>query len=74
MPSSPSKARQVLQVWSLALAASALLAAAGERWPEPLTIRPGVVTALLLLPPLAMLAWLAVRWRLPQEPARGENP
>ena len=51
----------------------ALLAAAGERWPEPLTIRPGVITA-LLLPPALMLAWLAVHWRLPQDPARGENP
>ena len=74
MPPSTSKTRQVLQVWSLALAASALLAAAGERWPAPLTIRPEVVAALLLLPPLAMLAWLLVHWRLPQEPARGENP
>ncbi|MFM9110839.1 MAG: hypothetical protein ACKOPN_09680 [Prochlorococcaceae cyanobacterium] len=69
-----SKTRPVLQVWALALAASAMLAAAGERWPDPLTIRPAVVIALLLLPPLAMLAWLAVHWRLPVEPARGETP
>ena len=38
----------MLRVWSLALALSAVLAAAAERWPEPLPIRPGVVWAPVL--------------------------
>ena len=57
--------RSVLRVWALALALSALLAAAGERWPEPLPIREGLVWALVLLPPLAMAGVLLAGWSLP---------
>lgn len=64
-----SSSRSVLRVWSLALALSAVLAAAAERWPEPLPIRPAVVWALVLLPPLAMALVLLAGWSLPQPPA-----
>jgi hypothetical protein len=43
---------------------SAALAAAGQRWPDPLPIRGELILALLLAPPLAVLAWLLWRWRL----------
>jgi len=69
MPTSRSLA--VLRVWSLGLALSALLAAAGERWPEPLPIRPALVWALVLLPPLAMVLVLVAGWGLP--PQGGES-
>ena len=60
----------MLRVWSLALALSAVLAAAAERWPEPLPIHPGVVWALVLLPPLAVALVLLATWSLPpQTPA-----
>lgn len=60
-----SSSRSVLRVWSLALALSAVLAAAAERWPEPLPIRPALVWALVLLPPLAMALVLLAGWSLP---------
>ena len=44
----PSKARSVLRLWALALAASAALAASGERWPEPLAVPPALVWCLVL--------------------------
>ena len=50
----PSKIRAVARLWALALALSAALAAAGERWSAPLPIRGDWVAALVLLPPLAM--------------------
>lgn len=65
MKSSSSQA--VLRVWSLGLALSAVLAAAGERWPDPLPIRPAVVWGLVLLPPLAMVLVLAAGWSLPHQ-------
>ena len=38
-----AKLRQVLQLWALALAISAALVAAGQRWSEPLVIRDSLV-------------------------------
>ena len=55
----------VVRLWALALAISAVLAAAGERWPAPLPLQPPVVWGLVWLPPLGMGLWLLVRWRLP---------
>ena len=63
----------MLRVWSLALALSAVLAAAAERWPEPLPIRPAVVWALVLLPPLAMALVLLAGWSLPPQPPEAER-
>jgi len=60
-----SSSNSVLRVWSLALALSAVLAAAGERWPEPLAIRPALVWTLVLLPPLVMAVVLVAGWSLP---------
>ncbi len=64
----------MLRVWSLALALSAVLAAAGERWPEPLPIRPAMVWALVLLPPLLMALALLTDWSLPSRPSRQSEP
>lgn len=64
-----SKTRAVLRLWALALAISAVLVAAGERWPEPLQPRGDVIAVLLLALPLAMVLWLLGRWRLD----RGES-
>lgn len=64
-----SKTRAVLRLWALALALSAVLVAAGERWPEPLQPRGDVIAVLLLALPLAMVLWLLGRWRLD----RGES-
>ncbi len=61
--------RGVLGLWALALALSAALAAAGERWPAPLALDGGLVWALVLGPPLLMALWLLANWRL--EPAAG---
>jgi hypothetical protein len=55
----------VLRVWSLALALSAVLAASAERWPGPLPIRPGLVWALVVVPPLLMVLALVAGWSLP---------
>ncbi|MFM7312694.1 MAG: hypothetical protein ACKO0M_05930 [Cyanobium sp.] len=60
-----SSSRSVLRVWSLALALSAALAAAGERWPDTLPIRPAAIWALVLLPPLLMVLVLVSGWSLP---------
>ena len=64
-----SKTRSVMRLWALALAISAVLVAAGERWPEPLQPRGDVIAVLLLALPLAMVLWLLGRWRLD----RGES-
>lgn len=69
-----SSSRSVLRVWSLALALSVVLAAAGERWPEPLPIRPAVVWALVLLPPLLMALALLADWSLPPRPSHQSEP
>ena len=57
-----SKAGQVALAWLLSLGLSALLVAAGRRWPQPLPLHPGWVWALLFGVPLATLALLVVRW------------
>jgi hypothetical protein len=57
----------VARLWALALALSALLAAAGVRWPAPLPIRADLVGALLVLPPLVVALVLLRRWSLPGE-------
>jgi hypothetical protein len=59
----PSKARSVLRLWALALAASAALAASGERWPEPLAVQPALVWCLVLVPPALVALWLLSQWR-----------
>ena len=69
-----SRSRAVLRVWSLGLALSALLAAAGERWPEPLPIRPALIWALVLLPPLAMALVLFAGWALPPQEGESRDP
>ena len=70
-----TSSRSVLRVWSLALALSAVLAAAGERWPAPLPIRPDLVWALVLLPPLLMALVLLSSWSLPgPPPSDGDGP
>jgi hypothetical protein len=69
---SVSSSRSVLRVWSLALALSAVLAAAAERWPEPLPILSAVVWGLVLLPPLAMALVLLAGWSLPS-PSPGQG-
>lgn len=63
--------RSVLRLWALALAVSAGLSAAGERWPRPLPVDPALVTLLLLGLPLLVGLWLLLRWPLPQGPAAG---
>jgi hypothetical protein len=65
--------RSVLRVWSLALVLSVILAAAGERWPEPLPIHAVLVWALVLLPPLAMVLVLLADWSLPLPPSGQEG-
>ncbi|MDA0717266.1 MAG: hypothetical protein O2839_03475 [Cyanobacteria bacterium] len=75
MPISSQKPRPlvgVLRVWLLALAISAALAAAGERWPQPLPLLQGVVWLLVGLPPLLMGLWLLTHWSLPH-PDKGES-
>jgi hypothetical protein len=61
------KGGQIALVWLLALGLSALLVAAGRRWPEPLPLHPGWIWALLFLLPLATLAALVLRWPLGEE-------
>ena len=63
-----AKLRQVLQLWALALAISAVLVAAGQRWSEPLPIGDSLVWALLLLPSLLMALLVLGRWSLPAAP------
>ncbi len=71
--------RSLLRLWALSLMLSVVLAAAAERWPQPLPIVPAVVALLVLLPPLLVLVWLGFNWRLPAPPAgsgtgeRGES-
>lgn len=71
MPVSPlrplDKWQQLALLWLLALGLSALLVAAGRRWPQPLPLQSGWIWALLLLLPLATLAALLARWSLVEE-------
>jgi hypothetical protein len=74
-PSPRSPAAKILELfglWGLALALSALLVAAGQRWSAPLPIRGDLILVLLLTPALAVLAWLLGRWRL--DPPSQEPP
>jgi hypothetical protein len=63
--------RSLLRLWALSLMLSVVLAAAAERWPQPLPIVPVVVALLVLLPPLLVLVWLGFNWRLPAQPQGG---
>ncbi len=72
-PMPPSKIQEVGRLWSLALALSALLAAAGARWPLPLPVMPAVVVALVLGPPLLVAVVVLARWRLPAGDEEGES-
>ncbi len=69
----------LLPYWVLALVMSAALVAAGARWPEPLSIWPPLVWALLLVPPALMALLLLLRWPLPSAlpaataPLRGDG-
>jgi len=67
-------ARSLLCSWALALALSAILVAAGQRWPQPLAPLPAAVWALLLLPGLAMALLLRARWSLQTPGTTGEHP
>ncbi|MBM5824225.1 MAG: hypothetical protein FJ054_02455 [Cyanobacteria bacterium M_surface_10_m2_119] len=62
----------VLALWALALALSAGLVAAGERWPEPLVPVGAWVWGLVLVPPLLMALWLLRSWRLEPAASRGQ--
>lgn len=73
MNPSTSKLRQVALVWALALGISALPVAAGRHWMEPLTIRPAVALALVLLPPLLVGVWLGHNWDLSPSSKRDQN-
>lgn len=70
---SSAKLRQVARLWALALVMSCLLAAAAERWPQPLPPRADLAWALVLLPPLATLLWLLRGWSLPAAGQEGES-
>ncbi|MEB3319389.1 MAG: hypothetical protein VKI63_00420 [Cyanobium sp.] len=52
--------RSVLWLWTLALLLSALLVAAGRRWPQPLVPDPRAVWALVLGLPLLVALRLVV--------------
>ena len=69
---SSSKTRTVLLLWALALALSAVLAAAGERWPQPLQPQALPIGVLLIGLPALMALWLLSRWSLhpPAGPAQ----
>ena len=63
-------AAAVLPGWLLALLLSALIRAAGRRWPASLPVQPLLALVLVLLPPLALLLWLLLERR---HPGRGES-
>jgi hypothetical protein len=54
--------RAALRSWALALALSAAMVAAGDRWPDPLAINPVLVWSLVLLPPALMAVTLLLNW------------
>ncbi|MEB3234615.1 MAG: hypothetical protein VKM98_04220 [Cyanobacteriota bacterium] len=57
--------RSLLRYWALSLMLSVVLVAAGDRWPQPLPVQPALALALVLLPAVAVLLWLALNWSLP---------
>ncbi|MCU0530103.1 MAG: hypothetical protein MUD04_11620 [Cyanobium sp. Prado107] len=65
--------RSVLRLWALALAFSSVLAAAGQRWPDPLVADAAPVWGLVLGPPLLMALWLAASWRAGPQAAAGDR-
>ena len=67
------KWRAIAGLWGLALVMSAALALAGRRWPDPLVPQAALVWLLLLLPPLAVLAWLLRGWSLEGRRPDGEE-
>ena len=58
-------------MWALSLMLSVVLVASGERWPQPLRPDPVLALALVSVPPLLMLLWLAFHWRLPASQQAG---
>jgi hypothetical protein len=60
-----TKLQQVALTWLLALGLSALLVAAGQRWPQPLPIRAAWVWAALFGLPLLTLVAVLARWSVP---------
>lgn len=65
-----AKLRDLLRSSALALAVSAALVAAGERWPESLPINSVLVWSLVLLPPAVMALVLLRRWPVPEGDGR----
>ena len=63
-----TKLQQLALTWLLALGLSALMVAAGQRWPQPLPIRAPWVWAALFGLPLVTLVGVLVRWSVPQVP------
>jgi len=68
-----TKLQQLALTWLLALGLSALMVAAGQRWPQPLPIQPGWVWAGLFLLPLFTLVGVLARWPVPQASAELEE-
>jgi len=60
---------ELLRYGALSLMLSVVLVAAGERWPQPLPPNPAWALALVVLPPVVVLLWLACNWRLPDRGA-----
>ena len=68
-----TKLQQLALTWLLAMGLSALLVAAGQRWPQPPPISSPVVWAALLGLPLAVLVAVLLRWPVPQAPLEPEG-
>jgi hypothetical protein len=64
--------RSALPLWTAALIGSALLVAAGERWPQALQPDGRLVWSLVLMPSLLLGAWILLPG--PSDPpGRGES-
>jgi hypothetical protein len=68
-----TKLQQVALTWLLALGLSALMVAAGQRWPQPLPIRAAWVWAALFGLPLLTLVGVLVGWTVPPPPPPPEG-